>query len=83
MEALGLLLRACTKAVWLDGGFILRVVFSLPAGQELALRPAGENIVVQEQHIESGCLQLPVACVDGGNLKARWMKTQLEDSSCV
>lgn len=63
MEALGLLLRACTKAVWLDGGFILRVAFGIHAGQELALRPAGENIVVQEQqHIESDCpsFQLPV-----------------------
>lgn len=32
VEALGLLLRACTKATWLDGGFILRVTFSPPAG---------------------------------------------------
>lgn len=79
-----MLLRACTKAVWLDGGFILRVAFGIHAGQELALRPAGENIVVQEQqHIESDCPQLPVVCVDGGNLKARWMKMQLEDSSWV
>lgn len=48
-EALGFLLRACTKAMWLDEGFALRVTFSPPAGQELVQRPAVDNILVQEQ----------------------------------
>lgn len=66
-EALGLL----PKAVWLDEGFVLRAIFCLPVGQELALTPAVECFDSRTPTSRNGSLQLPAASVDEGNLRTR------------